>query len=36
MVAQLKRRQQKLRKEDDWKRRGTTAFEPPGEGSLAD
>lgn len=36
MVAQLKRRQQKLRREDAWKRRGTAAFEPSGEGSLAD
>jgi len=36
MVAQLKRRQQKLRKEDAWKRRGTAAFEPPGQGSFAD
>jgi ribosome-associated translation inhibitor RaiA len=36
MVAQLKRRQQKLRKEDGWKRRGTADFEASGEGSPAD
>jgi ribosome-associated translation inhibitor RaiA len=36
MEAQVKRHQEKLRKDHDWQRRGSPGFEPPGEESPAD